>query len=400
MHAILPNYQYVNKRNLQWGLLGFIACMTYAWPYYFSILFGGLEPLLNLLARYGSYAITVFLLINFRSYKKITKGTAVLITLEILFAGLVVFFTQINGGKVGELEYVFQSNIAFMGLMIAATSDTRGAVIRGMAVYYKSVIFLTLLFALVPIANFGGVYNFLSTKNVYLREVFVGILLIGYTEYEAKKTVSINLIKWLCFVGITAICLGSSTAAFSSAVVVCLLVGIKKIDWLKEKISFRLMILVSIVITILVVFMQNVVFYSSFLEAVFGKDATFTGRTTLWAQALIRIAANPFIGGGHISEGDTSFLFGKEDIWFGVSCHNIYLDTAVETGLLGLALYLIILLYIGRKVDEYSQREKTALFASLYLIFFIACNFEIYLNGGQSIYLFPPLMFLYLSFDQ
>ena len=174
----------------------------------------------------------------------------------------------------------------------------------------------------------------------------------------------------------------------------------KKIDWLKEKISFRLMILVSIVITILVVFMQNVVFYSSFLEAVFGKDATFTGRTTLWAQALIRIAANPFIGGGHISEGDTSFLFGKEDIWFGVSCHNIYLDTAVETGLLGLALYLIILLYIGRKVDEYSQREKTALFASLYLIFFIACNFEIYLNGGQSIYLFPPLMFLYLSFDQ
>ena len=90
MHAILPNYQYVNKRNLQWGLLGFIACMTYAWPYYFSILFGGLEPLLNLLARYGSYAITVFLLINFRSYKKITKGTAVLITLEILFAGLVV----------------------------------------------------------------------------------------------------------------------------------------------------------------------------------------------------------------------------------------------------------------------------------------------------------------------
>ena len=25
MHAILPNYQYVNKRNLQWGLLGFIA---------------------------------------------------------------------------------------------------------------------------------------------------------------------------------------------------------------------------------------------------------------------------------------------------------------------------------------------------------------------------------------
>lgn len=400
MHAISPNYQYVNKRNLQWGLLGFIACMTYAWPYYFSILFGGLEPLLNLLARYGSYAITVFLLINFRSYKKITKGTAVLITLEILFAGLVVFFTQINGGKVGELEYVFQSNIAFMGLMIAATSDTRGAVIRGMAVYYKCVIFLTLLFALVPIANFGGVYNFLSTKNVYLREVFVGILLIGYTEYEAKKTVSINLIKWLCFVGITAICLGSSTAAFSSAVVVCLLVGIKKIDWLKEKISFRLMILVSIVITILVVFMQNVVFYSSFLKAVFGKDATFTGRTTLWAQALIRIAANPFIGGGHISEGDTSFLFGKEDIWFGVSCHNIYLDTAVETGLLGLALYLIILLYIGRKVDEYSQREKTALFASLYLIFFIACNFEIYLNGGQSIYLFPPLMFLYLSFDQ
>ena len=154
-----------------------------------------------------------------------------------------------------------------------------------MAGYYKCVIFLTLLFALVPITNFGGVYNFLSTKNVYLREVFVGILLIGYTEYEAKKTVSINLIKWLCFVGITAICLGSSTAAFSSAVVVCLLVGIKKIDWLKEKISFRLMILVSIVITILVVFMQNVVFYSSFLKAVFGKVATFTGRQKLWGQA-------------------------------------------------------------------------------------------------------------------
>jgi exopolysaccharide production protein ExoQ len=76
--------------------------------------------------------------------------------------------------------------------------------------------------------------------------------------------------------------------------------------------------------------------------SIMGRDVTFTGRTVLW-QAILPVAlANPILGVGYGS------FWIKPPISYDLSImvnesHNGYLDIFVETGVVGLSLFLIFL---------------------------------------------------------
>jgi exopolysaccharide production protein ExoQ len=82
-----------------------------------------------------------------------------------------------------------------------------------------------------------------------------------------------------------------------------------------------------------------------------GKDPSLTGRTDLWAAALGEIARAPLLGTGYRAfwvEGNPL----AEQIWAefhiasksGFNFHNLYLSNAVDIGLVGVALHLIMLI--------------------------------------------------------
>lgn len=82
-----------------------------------------------------------------------------------------------------------------------------------------------------------------------------------------------------------------------------------------------------------------------------GKDLTLTGRTELWAVALALISERPVLGVGY----QAFWVIGNaeaEALWYmfgiearsGFNFHNLYLSNAVEIGLLGVALQMLILL--------------------------------------------------------
>lgn len=109
--------------------------------------------------------------------------------------------------------------------------------------------------------------------------------------------------------------------------------------------GFVLLLALSVVL-----FIANIDAVAALLLDLTGKDITLTGRTVLWGVALDQIAARPLLGGGY----QAFWVHGNpvaEDMWrmFGIESrsgfhfHNLFLSNAVETGILGVALQVVLL---------------------------------------------------------
>ncbi|MBN8944032.1 MAG: O-antigen ligase family protein [Rhizobiales bacterium] len=116
-------------------------------------------------------------------------------------------------------------------------------------------------------------------------------------------------------------------------------------------------------------------------------DATFTGRTDVWTFALEKFAERPVTGYGFLSFWSLeSTKFGIEDDeqWAGSASngHNGFLDTALNLGLIGLVLTVIVLVVQPFLNDVKARRAgadpiMTTLFFQLWL-------FAIYLSCMES----------------
>ena len=92
--------------------------------------------------------------------------------------------------------------------------------------------------------------------------------------------------------------------------------------------------------------------WSVFLESV-GKDATLTGRTELWAEARNQIEQRPIFGTGAAgywtpwngSAQTMLELFYKEQ-FMAFSFHSSYFEVAVNLGFVGLAAFLVSLIFV------------------------------------------------------
>jgi exopolysaccharide production protein ExoQ len=93
--------------------------------------------------------------------------------------------------------------------------------------------------------------------------------------------------------------------------------------------------------------------FGAVLDAL-GKDSSLTGRDYLWERALDFISMRPVLGVGY----QAFWQVGNppaEDLWFysseasgaGFNFHNLYLNTAVELGFVGLAFTVLTLVAIG-----------------------------------------------------
>jgi O-antigen ligase len=78
-----------------------------------------------------------------------------------------------------------------------------------------------------------------------------------------------------------------------------------------------------------------------------GKDATLTGRTTLWNVVLEFIREKPLLGWGYramwVSDDATTILADKLAGWSVTSSHNAFLSVTLELGLVGMGVMLMIL---------------------------------------------------------
>ena len=98
-----------------------------------------------------------------------------------------------------------------------------------------------------------------------------------------------------------------------------------------------------------------------------GKDPTLTGRTDLWATGLGFIAERPLQGLGYRAFWVSGFA-PAEELWAmflvpsgaGFNFHNTYISNAVEIGLIGLLLQIMIIYGGGIMIGAYALLRPNA----------------------------------------
>ncbi|HEV2900015.1 MAG TPA: O-antigen ligase [Pseudaminobacter sp.] len=105
------------------------------------------------------------------------------------------------------------------------------------------------------------------------------------------------------------------------------------------------------------------------LLGAFGKDATLTGRTYLWAEGLAAAAQTPVVGVGYYGYWVQGFAE-AERLWeefyidsrTGFHFHNTYIEVLVELGVVGLLLLSIVIARVpaGHLIRLLDDRDNAA----------------------------------------
>lgn len=140
--------------------------------------------------------------------------------------------------------------------------------------------------------------------------------------------------------------------------------------------------LILVVLLAYVIIFNNDIFskgiIGDFIVNVLGKTVTFSGRITLWQQAIELIKESPLLGYGISSVSERALLFHTANgILNGFSAHNGYLLILLRGGIVGLAIYILALLKLIKPVRQVWKKSSEARILSLALLgFLIVCIFE------------------------
>ncbi|OCJ00335.1 exopolysaccharide biosynthesis protein [Rhizobium sp. AC27/96] len=242
----------------------------------------------------------------------------------------------------------------FCALVAMRTLDirtlTRGA-IAGTAI----VLLYSILFGYYAYDPIDGTYSFVGAFDSKNQLGFYASLGI-YFAFAAVFVLGERRI-WLVGGGIagllSAYCLlasASATSVLTTALIVMLCVSLRVILFLSPRQRKRLFAAVAIsgvILAVAGVYLGAV----DLILGLFGKDSTLTGRTYLWQQGIAAAQLNPFFGVGYQAYWVQGFSE-PERLWeeffigsrAGFHFHNTYIETAVETGLVGVFLLASILL--------------------------------------------------------
>jgi exopolysaccharide production protein ExoQ len=118
----------------------------------------------------------------------------------------------------------------------------------------------------------------------------------------------------------------------------------------------------------------------SILTELLGRDATFSGRTTIWQFVMAMIAERPALGYGYgifwLGEGAPAGVFWYWTKQIELHAHNGYLQLVLDVGFVGAALFacsLLVLLARTVRLGAWGDRSTSGLVALL-LGFFIMTN--------------------------
>jgi exopolysaccharide production protein ExoQ len=171
----------------------------------------------------------------------------------------------------------------------------------------------------------------------------------------------------------------SATSVITTAAVVALCIGMRVILMLsprQRKILFAAAAISLVMIAVAGVYLGAV----DLVLGAFGKDSTLTGRTYLWQQGIQAAALRPFFGVGYqaywvqgFSEPERlweEFFIGSRS---GFHFHNTYIETTVETGLIGVVLLAMVLLvcvfgHLNRLLTDLRNNESYVLFGMATLL--------------------------------
>ena len=142
----------------------------------------------------------------------------------------------------------------------------------------------------------------------------------------------------------------SATSVITTAAIIGLGIGMQMIGQVSPR-QRRLLILAGTIFAIGGIAFALQAGGMDAVLGIFGKDSTLTGRTYLWQQGIEAIGASPWVGVGYQGYWVPGFP-DAERLWddffiasrSGFHFHNTYIETMVETGLIGTLFLVVVLL--------------------------------------------------------
>lgn len=203
---------------------------------------------------------------------------------------------------------------------------------------------------------------FLGNKN---NHVCIYLLFLLLFFLCAKK--SWRIAPFFAFVLVSAVfvyCMLVTGSSTSTASVAVLLIGAAIAPLRRRPIAkaeVTLVVVSYLAISVLLVLGMTSAF-GWFVEALFGKDLTFTSRASIWSQMIEMIKMQPVFGWGSISEAQFSSMMGSLAF---VNGHNQLLDTVFRGGVVLLAVFIALLFKASASISEIDDRRDAtvALFA-------------------------------------
>ncbi len=223
--------------------------------------------------------------------------------------------------------------------------------------------------------HWGDWRGMFGHKNVLGRFMAFGVLLIIFGKPKGIP----GWVRVPCLAGalIALMESGSATAQIALAAVVGFYPLLQTVRVPQKKTLPLWAALLPLLLPIAAVLIVN---YATILE-LFGRNATLTGRTYLWAIISAAIRKRPWLGYGYsafwahnsLERAALASLVG----WDAPSAHNAYLDASLDLGRIGLAILLVGYIIAARRgIQMFQVRGLAASSWSLvFLLFFAACNF-------------------------
>ena len=309
---------------LFWIFTFILLAVSYIWAHLFDIHDSSTNVIHDVLA-YGFVFYIVLIMHILIKYEKIDFSLLMsqMIYYLVPIYGLLLSFTVFFGDYFG-ITLTFTNMVRFTGLS-------------------KNPNQLALVFVIIPFI----LMYYMNNKNRYLYKGYVVPFLmlsviIGYL-IESKAL----LLAW----------------AISLAFILYYRL------YFNEFKKFRIVLNIIFLIILLLPF----VYFDEVFAVLFRLGtSSFFQRVELWSNALELIKSSPIIGfgpGAHVSSLVDS------DIYAGIywEAHNTFLDFTLQTGLLGLSLYLYLLYKIGRRL--FNTGNKYLLGAFMALILFSTFHF-------------------------
>jgi O-antigen ligase len=269
---------------------------------------------------------------------------------------------------------------------------------------------------------YGGAWQGIAgNKNNLGRTVAVCVTflplaaLVGLVTWKRTAYLLGGLSLVLLFLSQSATALVSSFAAVGSGFVLYLICGGR---FLGYRLSGALRIILAIVVVSSAVIMMTAIIPLT-LEAL-GRDPTLTGRTKLWSWSLAINEARWLLGSGYRAfwiDDNTKYFFvsfaWNKDAEGNLSqsfagpthAHSGYVDTLLELGRVGMALYIFTILFaIGLLCRMLRQRGNEAfglLFAVMLMFIHIyAISARSILQQSEDVWFFFTVLFLFAAKTQ
>jgi exopolysaccharide production protein ExoQ len=202
-------------------------------------------------------------------------------------------------------------------------------------------------------------------KNTMARVIGLAVMVFSYLLLESRR----NRLLYLILLFLSVALIGLSRAV--TAIIVSFLT-VSQLLCLKLRLRPAQSIALSAFVLLLG--LGGTLFALGHTDAIFafiGKDASLTGRTDVWRESFAAVLQRPLLGAGW----DVFWMGPEADAirdlvhWQTPHSHNAFLDLALNTGLVGLGIFLASLFDCLRRALRYS-RERDRPFNFWPLLFY------------------------------